>query len=46
MTCVSLKCPFIKHCKDYNFLIERGTECSIQKEIIEKSKQIIKERKL
>lgn len=26
-TCVSLNCPFIDVCKEYNFLIDRGSIC-------------------
>lgn len=43
MTCISLKCPLIRFCKEYNFLIDRGEKCETQKKIIEAVKIIKKE---
>lgn len=34
-TCVSINCPFSKHCKDYNFLVDRESGCKTQKKFIE-----------
>ena len=34
-TCVSINCPFIAICKDYNFLIDRAGGCETQKRIVE-----------
>lgn len=43
-TCVSLNCPFIDHCKEYNFLVDRGKVCEIQTWFLKKAKQLIKEQ--
>lgn len=34
-TCVSMNCPFLDHCKDYNFLVDRDGGCKTQKAIID-----------
>ncbi len=34
-TCVSMNCPFLKHCKDYNFLVDRERGCKTQTAIME-----------
>lgn len=43
-TCVSLNCPFVNHCKDYNFLVDRGDNCEIQTWFLEKAKCLMKEQ--
>lgn len=43
-TCVSLNCPFINHCKEYNFLVDRGKVCEIQTWFLKKAKQLMKEQ--
>ena len=42
-TCVSMNCPFIFCCKEYNFFIDRGDKCNIQERIIKEAKDSIKE---
>lgn len=36
-TCVSINCPFISNCNKYNFLIDRGSGCQVQEEILQKA---------
>lgn len=33
-TCVSMNCPFISFCKDYNFLVDRSEGCATQNKIL------------
>ena len=44
-TCCSLNCPFILVCKKCNFLVDRGEKCETMEFIIEKSANILKDRK-
>lgn len=44
-TCVSMNCPFIFCCKEYNFLVDRGSGCNIQNRIIKVSEKLIKKSK-
>ena len=43
-TCASLDCPFIPHCKDYNFLVDRGKRCEIQEDILYRAKILEKKK--
>ena len=43
-TCVSLNCPFVNHCKDYNFLIDRGDACEIHTWFLEKVQKYLSEK--
>lgn len=43
-TCVSLDCPFVPHCKDYNFLVDRGERCEIQEDILYRAKILEKKK--
>ena len=38
MTCVQMNCPFICHCRHYNFSIDRGAVCTNQVDILQKAK--------
>lgn len=42
--CVSMNCPFIPYCKEYNFLIDRGDKCNIQEEIIKGAEKLKKQK--
>lgn len=44
-TCVSIECPFIHYCKDYNFLVDRGNGCSTQREIMEAAEKLKRQRR-
>lgn len=44
-TCVSINCPFIRYCKDYNFLVERNGGCKTQEAILYGAEKLRKERK-
>jgi hypothetical protein len=44
-TCVSMNCPFIFCCKEYNFLVDRGSGCNIQNKIVRASENFKKEIK-
>jgi hypothetical protein len=44
-TCVSINCPFIRYCNEYNFLVDRGEKCNIQDEIIKSAEKYKKESK-
>lgn len=44
-TCVSMKCPFIPVCKEYNFLIDRGDKCEVQENILKRAKKLEKQRR-
>ena len=37
-TCVSMKCPFIGYCKDYNFLVDRGEKCDTMARLVRAAK--------
>lgn len=37
-TCVSMNCPFIDYCKDYNFLVDRGEKCETKERLIRSAK--------
>lgn len=41
-TCVSLDCPFIPYCKDYNFKVDRTGGCKTQEKIVEQAKRLMK----
>ena len=44
-TCISLKCPYIDICKNYNHCVDRGEQCKTRKRITELAKrEIIDER--
>ncbi len=38
-TCVSIDCPFMRYCKHYNFLVDRGDNCAIQEDILRRAKE-------
>lgn len=40
MTCVSMNCPFIPYCKDYNFLVDRNPKCQTQEKILLAAKHL------
>ena len=44
-TCVSMSCPFILVCKEYNFLVDRGEKCETQEDILRQAKKLEKQRK-
>ena len=44
-TCVSMSCPFIMVCKEYNFLVDRGEKCETQEHILRQAKKLEKQRK-
>lgn len=44
-TCVSMSCPFILVCKEYNFLVDRGEKCEIQENILRQAKKLEKQRR-
>lgn len=44
-TCVSLNCPFIPFCNQYNYLVDRGDECEVQQKILERGERFMKDRK-
>lgn len=44
-TCVSMSCPFIMVCKEYNFLVDRGDTCETQEDILRQAKKLEKQRK-
>ena len=44
-TCVSMGCPFILVCKEYNFLVDRGEKCDTQENILRLAKKLEKQRK-
>lgn len=44
-TCVSMECPFIHYCKEYNFLVDREGGCSAQKAILQGARKIERERR-
>lgn len=44
-TCVSLSCPFIPFCNQYNYLVDRGDECEVQQQILERGERFMKDRK-
>lgn len=39
-TCISLDCPFIPICRHYNYLVDRGDECTVQAEILKNAKEL------
>lgn len=44
-TCVSLNCPFIRYCKEYNFTVDRGERCEHMEQIVRKATGFDKQRK-
>ena len=40
ITCNDLNCPFTPFCKEYDFFMDRGQECSIQRQIVEGAKMV------
>lgn len=44
-TCVSMGCPFILVCKEYNFLVDRGEKCETQENILRLAKKLEKHRR-
>lgn len=44
VTCVSMDCPFMGICREYNFLVDRSNGCKTQKFILEKASEML-ERK-
>lgn len=44
-TCVSMGCPFILVCKEYNFLVDRGEKCETQEAILRQAKKLEKQRR-
>lgn len=45
-TCVTLDCPFIWYCKEYNFLVDRGQHCEHQDQILLQAKRLMKQRRI
>ena len=45
-TCVTLDCPFIWYCKEYNFTVDRGDHCDHQDQILRQAKRLEKQRKM
>lgn len=43
-TCVSMTCPFIAYCKDYNYLVDRTGGCKTQDAILRAAKRLQKQR--
>lgn len=41
-TCVSMNCPFISVCKDYNFLVDRPFGCGIYRRILNLAQEELK----
>lgn len=42
-TCVSIECPFIWYCKEYNYLVERKDgKCEHQEQILRQAKKLEK----
>lgn len=44
-TCVTLDCPFILYCREYNYLVDRGESCEHMEQIIKKAKRFDSQRK-
>lgn len=44
-TCVSIECPFMWYCKDYNFLVDREGGCKTQDQILQQAEKLKKQRK-
>lgn len=44
-TCVTLNCPFILYCREYNYLVDRGDSCEHMEQIIKKAKRFDRQRK-
>lgn len=44
-TCVSMSCPFIMVCKEYNFLVDRGEKCDTQENILRQANKLEKQRR-
>ena len=44
-TCVTLDCPFICYCKEYNYTVDRGERCEHMEQIIRKATRFDKQRK-
>lgn len=38
-----MNCPFICHCRHYNFSVDRGAVCANQVDILQKAKKMEKE---
>ena len=38
-TCITLDCPFICYCKEFNYLVDRGERCEHMEQIIKKAKR-------
>ena len=43
-TCVSMGCPFISVCKEYNYLVDQGEKCKTQENILRQAKKLEKQR--
>lgn len=43
-TCVSMNCPFMGICKEYNFLVDRSNGCKTQQFILKKSSEMLKRK--
>ena len=44
-TCVSIDCPFIWYCNQYNFEVDRGDRCEHMENILTKAKRLEKLRR-
>ena len=44
-TCVTLECPFIWYCNQYNFEVDRGDGCEHMEQILLKAKIFDNQRK-
>ncbi len=44
-TCVSMSCPFVAYCKDYNYSVDRTGGCKTQENILAAAKKLQKMRK-
>ena len=45
-TCVSMSCPFVGLCNQYNFLIDRGESCEYQDQLLRAAKRLQQQRKM
>lgn len=44
-TCVSMECPFLMYCKDYNFLVDREAGCKTQDALMRGAERLKKQKK-
>lgn len=44
-TCVSMNCPFMMYCREYNFQIDRTGGCDTQRKILHAARQLVEREK-